>query len=783
MARDPPSRRAAEPGAATGCGKIEWRITKPMQVAPEPESAPEGTMFKPSRILLSLAFCLGALAASAAPGGPAAATSRRGGAADLARWKRTAQRVTILRDTWGIPHVFGKRDADAVFGLLYAQAEDDFNRVELNYINALGRLAEVEGEAELYRDLRMKLFITPAGLKAAYAASPAWLKQLMVGFADGLNYYLYTHPEVTPRLITRFEPWMALAFSEGSIGGDIESIDLKELARMYGPRRPEAVAGASAGLDPEPRGSNGFAIAPKLSASGHALLLINPHTSFYFRPEVQVASEEGLNAYGAVTWGQFFVYQGFNERAGWMHTSGGADVIDEYLETVTGKDGRFSYRYEHGERQVKAVPIVLPYRTAAGMGRKTVTAYFTHHGPVVREANGKWVAVKLMQEPMKALMQSYLRTKARSYAAFRKTMELRTNSSNNTVYADADGNIAYFHGNFVPIRDPKFDWTRPVDGSLAATEWKGLHPIGETITLRNPASGWIQNTNNWPFSAAGSSSPRQADYPAYMWANPENARGLHAVKVLQHQKAMTLDSLIAAAYDTYLTGFDPLLPALLEAYDGLPPADPLRAALAPQVEALRTWDRRYALTSVPTSLAIYWGQDLISRSSAAARRKGVPVLDYIAENLAPQERLEALARASAKLETDFGTWKTPWGEINRFQRLSGDVAQTYDDAKFSWPVPFPSATWGSLAAFGASSVQPTRRIYGDRGNSFVAVVEFGPRLRAKSLLAGGESGHPDSPHFTDQAERYSQGRFKDVLFYRSDIEKHLERRYHPGEGR
>ena len=711
----------------------------------------------------------------------AAAASTAQPSAELARWQHTAQRVTIMRDKWGIPHVFGKSDADAVFGLLYAQAEDDFNRVELNYINAMGRLAEVEGEAEIWRDLRMKMYITPDDMKAKYAASPAWLKKLMVSFADGLNYYLHTHPEVKPKLITHFEPWMALSFSEGSIGGDIESINLKKLEEFYGKRAQVAQADTGSGFDPEPRGSNGFAIAPKLSASGHALLLINPHTSFYFRPEVHVVSEEGLNAYGAVTWGQFFVYQGFNERAGWMHTSGGGDVIDEYLETVVEKDGKFFYKYGSELRAMKAVQVKLPYKTPAGMDSKTVTTYFSHHGPVVREADGKWVAVKLMEEPLKALMQSYTRTKAKNYAAFYKSMELRTNSSNNTVYADGDGNIAYFHGNFIPKRDTSFDWTKPVDGSTAATEWKGLHEIKDTITLFNPASGWIQNTNNWPFAAAGANSPRRADYPQYMWSLPENARGLHAVKVLEHQKGFTLDSLIATAYDSLLTGFEPLIPALLKAYDEAPADDPLKAQLAPQVAALRGWDLHFALDSVPTSLAIYWAQDLVATFSAAAKAKQVPVLEYIVTAPTAQERLQALARASAKLQADFGSWQTPWGEINRFQRVSGDINQQYDDSKPSYPVAFTSANWGSLAAFGMVAPQKTKRIYGDRGNSFVAVVEFGPRVRAKSILAGGESGNPASPHFNDQAEMYSKGQFKDVLFYKADIERQLERKYHPGE--
>jgi len=711
--------------------------------------------------------------------------------AEHARWQASARRVTIMRDKWGIPHVFGKTDADAVFGLLYAQAEDDFNRIELNYINALGRLAEVEGEAEIWRDLRMKLFITPHAMQAKYAASPAWLQKLMNAFADGLNFYLHTHPEVKPKLLSRFEPWMALAFSEGSIGGDIESIDLKLLEQMYGKRGERsgrapvaqaiAVESAGAGFDAEPRGSNGFAIGPARSASGNALLLINPHTSFYFRPEVHMVSEQGLNAYGAVTWGQFFVYQGFNERAGWMHTSGGGDVIDEYLETVVEKDGRFFYRYGAGLREMRAVPVTLPYKTAGGMASKTVTAYFTHHGPVVREAGGKWVSTKLMEEPIKALTQSYARTKATGYAAFYKSMELRTNSSNNTVYADADGNIAYFHGNFVPRRDPRFDWAHPVDGSNPATEWQGLHAIKETITLFNPPSGYILNTNNWPFAAAGANSPRVQDYPAYMWTLPENARGLHAVRVLKDQAGFTIDSLIATAYDSYLTGFELLVPALAKDWDALAASDPLKAQLAGQVAALRGWDLRFSTTSVPTSLAVYWGQQMVAAASKAARAREVPVADYISTSLAPQERLQALLRATAKLEADFGSWQTPWGEINRFQRISGDVDQQYDDSKPSYPVAFTSATWGSLASFGMVAKQKTRRIYGDRGNSFVAVVEFGPRLRAKSILAGGESANPASRHFDDQAEMYSKGQFKDVLFYKADIEKFLERKYHPGK--
>jgi len=707
-------------------------------------------------------------------------------AADLARMKAASRRVTIMRDQWGIPHVFGKTDADAVFGMLYAQAEDDFNRVELNYINALGRLAEVEGEKAIWRDLRMKLYIDPVDLKAKYAASPAWLRKLMDAYADGLNWYLATHPRVKPRLIARFEPWMALAFSEGSIGGDIESIDLKGLEAFYGPQLAQKMTRADLGdadngFDPEPRGSNGFAIAPARTAGGHALLLINPHTSFYFRPEIHMVSNEGLNAYGAVTWGQFFIYQGFNDRIGWMHTSGGGDVIDEYLETVDRRDDGYVYKYGDAQRPVRAKAIALPYRTVDGMASRTVTAWFTHHGPVIRAQDGKWVAVRMMNDPMHALMQSYGRTKARDYAAFRQVMALRTNSSNNTVYADADGNIAYFHGNFIPRRDPRFDWTRPVDGSDPATEWQGLHEIDETITVFNPKSGYVSNTNNWPCTGFGASSPDCSKYPAYMWSLPQNPRGMHAERVLHDARDLTLDGLVARAYDSYLTAFEPLVPAVVADWEALPDADPLKGRLAGPVALLRGWDLRFSTASTATSLAVYWGQDMVKQSASRAKAQRMPVIDVVQTRLAPRERLEALARASDALQADFGSWKTPWGEINRFQRLSGAVDQQYDDARPSLPVAFTSANWGSLASFGMTAPQTTKRIYGDRGNSFVAVVEFGPRVRAKSILAGGESGDPRSPHFADQAALYSRGEFKDVLYYKQDIEQHLERRYHPGE--
>jgi len=701
---------------------------------------------------------------------------------ELARWQQQAGDVTISRDKWGIAHIHGKTDADTVFGTLYAQAEDDFNRIEINYLNALGRLAEAEGEGELFRDLRMKLFIDPDVLKQQYNESPAWLQSLMNSFADGLNYYLHTHPEVTPRVLKRFEPWMALSFSEGSIGGDIERVNLQLLQDFYG--TSNMVAQLESPSDGEPRGSNGFAIAPQNSASGNALLWINPHTSFFFRSELHMISDEGLNAYGAVTWGQFFIYQGFNENTGWMHTSSRADAIDEYLETIVEKRDGFYYEFGDEELKLTESQIVLPYKVGNEMSSIEVTVYHSQNGPIIRELDGQWVSIALMQEPVKALTQSYNRTKTQNHDEFFETMELMTNSSNNTVYADSGGNISYYHGNFVPRRNAQFNWNQPLDGSNPATQWQGLHPVDELITVFNPPNGWIQNTNNTPFSAAGEFSPKPEDYPKYMANNPENPRGIHAVRVLNGKTDFTIDSLIEAAYDPLLTAFEELIPALTmtTAMDDMTESASASALEALEyIDLLRGWDYRYSIDSTETSLAIFWAQQLMDDVRDQALAANINIYEFMANNTTADQKLNALRVAAQTLESDFGSWQVAWGEINRYQRLNGDIVQNFDDDAPSLPVAFASSRWGSLASFGSRRYSGTKKMYGTSGNSFVAAVEFGERLKAKAITVGGLQSDPDLPHFDDQAEMYASGEFRDVLFYPEDIQANLEAQYHPGE--
>ena len=702
--------------------------------------------------------------------------------ADIARWESNAKNVNIIRDKWGIPHIFGKTDADCVFGLLYAQCEDDFQRVEMNYITMLGRTSEVKGEEHIYEDLLVKMVIDSAASVEDYNKSPEWMKKLLNAFADGVNYFLYTHPEVKPALLKEFKPWYPLTYTDGSISAiQTSNLTAKDIKNFY--------ANISSDLshirqrDHEQLiGSNGFAIAPSKSISGNAMLYINPHVTFYFRPEVHMISEEGLNAYGAVTWGQFFVYQGFNEHCGWMHTSSEADVADLYEETIIkNKEGIF-YKYDNSLKPVGIQSVEIGYKTNTGIAKKQFKIYSTHHGPVMAIEDEKWITMQSNNRSLNGLIQSWSRTKAKTFTEFKSIMNLRENVSNNTVYADDQGNIAYWHGNFMPKRDIRFDWNDKVDGSTSATDWKGLHTVDETVHLYNPSNGWLQNCNSNPFTAAGPGVISKKKYPTYMAPDAENFRGINAVRVLSNSGKLDINGLIKAGYDTYLTAFDVLLPSLFSS-TRTQIADNIKPDIFKAIQILNEWDRRSSSNSVATTIAILWAERVLPY--LMKDKKGdidlTLELSRLLKEMPDNEKIIFLNEVLKKLKSDFGTWEVKWGDINRFQRIENKLTPHYDDAQPSISSPFASSMWGSLPSYNSRTFENTKKRYGYGGNSFICAVEFGKKIKAKSLLAGGESGDVNSKHFKDQAEMYTSGQFKDVLFYKEDILKNMEEQYIPGK--
>ncbi|WP_291287802.1 penicillin acylase family protein [Flavobacterium sp.] len=704
---------------------------------------------------------------------------------EVTRLENLAHQVTIIRDKWGIPHVYGKTDANAVFGLLYAQCEDDFKRIEMNYIEKLGRLSEIKGQSVLYNDLEIKLLIDSEEAKADYKKAPLWLKKLLNSYADAINFYLYKHPEVKPALLTHFEPWFPLLWTDGSIGA-ISTADLStgELKAFYSGNSDKA-----AYVEREKNvqtGSNGFAFAPSKTADGNAILYINPHTTFYFRPEVQVTSEEGLNVYGAVTWGQFFVYQGFNEHCGWMHTSSNVDVADMYAEKIIDKKGKLFYEFDKKLIPVVEKEITINYTENGKLIPKKFKTYFTNNGPIMAKRDGKWISLKSHNRSMTSLIQSWVRTKSTSFEDYKKAMDLKANTSNNTVYADNKGNIAYWHGNFIPVRDKNFNWSKVVDGSILATQWKGLHEVNETVHLYNPVNGWLQNCNSTPYSVAGENSPKRENYLPYMAPDGENFRGVNAVRIFSKGNQYTLDKVIADGYDTKLSIFEILIPSLVSIFEkNSNPTNPEYAALKEAISLLKNWDYYAQENSVATTLAVEWAYRLDPIILKAYIDEGEP--DQVentkkfAKNATADQMLPQLQAVLKELTSKWGTWKIAWGEINRFQRSNGDIDLKYDDALPSLPIAFGPGSWGSLPSFKSSYQKGSKKRYGYNGNSFVCAVEFGPKIKAKSLLAGGNSGDPNSRHFNDQSEMYQKGSFKEVLFYKEDVIKNAEKTYHPGQ--
>ncbi|HEU4470133.1 MAG TPA: penicillin acylase family protein [Flavisolibacter sp.] len=706
--------------------------------------------------------------------------------AEVARFKTRAANVTIIRDQWGIPHVYGKKDADAVFGLLYAQCEENFAKVERNYLQMLGRLSEVEGKSLLYQDLQMQLIYDSAEAKRDYKKSPAWFRALLDAFADGINYYIYTHKELKPSVLKRFEPWFALMYTDGSISAtQLGGLTVQDTKNLYtlSDNTTSFIERPAGSRDSEPSGSNGFALAPSRTESGNAMLYINPHVTFYFRSEMHMVSEEGLNAYGAVTWGQFFVYQGFNEHCGWMHTTSYADVADLFEESIEKKADSVFYRFDGKRLPVKTRRIELRFREGEQTPVQSFLTYATGHGPIMGSRNGRWLSLKENNRSLDALMQSWLRTKANGFEAFRKVMNLRANNSNNTVFADDKGNIAYWHGNFMPRRDTGFYYGLPVDGSTAASDWKGLHALDELVHVYNPASGWIQNCNSTPFTAAGESSPRRGQYPVYMAPDGQNFRALNAMRLLEGKSKFTMDKLISeVGYSRYLAAFDELLPRLLRAYGALAASDSLSAALAEPIRLLRAWDKHSAEASIATTIAIEWAyrllQNLLPPSDPYQLSDATGQMRSFLDGLPSLRLLTALRETMADLDRRFGRWQIAWGDVNRYQRVK---SSEFSDSLPSVPVGLAASNLGSLPSYFSRRYPNTDKRYGSAGNSFVACVEFGKKLKARSVTTGGQSFDPNSANYTDQAQRFLEGNFKEVLFYKEDVEKHAVRRYHPGE--
>ena len=659
-----------------------------------------------------------------------------------------ASRVTIYRDTYGIPHVFGETDAATMFGFAYAQAEDNFWRLEDNYIRALGRRTEAEGVSGLTGDRRNRALEIPRLAREEYRRLPKPMRAIVDGYAAGLNAYLADHPDVHPRVLTRIEPWYPLAFirynyyQSGFFWG-----------AGYRPSDLETAAGDFPSRDN--LGSNGWVIGPSKSATGHAMLFINPHLSFFGYGQVYEghvhSQESGWNFTGYTRLGFPFPYVGHNESLGWVSTDNAADQADLYAEVF---EDSVRYRYGTGYRRSTIWVDTILVKTAAGMERRALTLRNTHHGPIIGTRDGKPLALRMAKlEADGWLEEWYNMTRARSVAELTRAMQPLNMLFGNVMAADAEGNTWYLYNSAVPVRDPRFDFSGVIDGSDPATEWKGFHRIHELPQMLNPRAGWMQNCNTTPFLLTSSGNPDSSKFPRYMVTEGDNWRGLTSRKILGRAATFTWDDWVRAAFDTRVAAADSLLPGMLSNAVGA--GDSARAAL----EMLGRWDRRSDTASIAMTLFDRWRQ---------AQR---PELTDRA----------AFDSALAGLVRDWGTWRVPWGEVNRLQRIDESIDQPFSDERPSLAVVGAGGWNGTVFTYYAQQVRGQKRRYGVAGGTYVSVVEFGPTVRRLAVHTMGATGDPTSKHYFDQAALYARGQFRPAWFTLEEIRANLERQYHPGK--
>jgi acyl-homoserine-lactone acylase len=697
-----------------------------------------------------------------------------------------ARNVTIYRDNFGVPHIFGQTDASVVFGLMYAQCEDNFWQLETDLIRGLGRQAELEGERGLANDLAYRAFETERLSKGELRSLPAWARTLCEAWAAGLNYYLATHPDVKPRLLTRFEPWHILAVNRAG-RRNLGSLGLRPSELRFGERLAEPASGGtqeSRGVDEalelsaiqewflpkgeEPlEGSNMWAAAPRKSASGHALLFINPHVGFFGgdqRYEAHLHSRERLNAYGFAILGTPYIRSGFNQFLGWSHTNNNADTADAFLETFDDPQQPLHYRYGQGYRRAAEWTDEVKVKTEQGIETRRYRFRKTHHGPIVGARDGKPVAARCARFAEGGeLVQRFAMNQARNLAEFKAALQQLALTGSNTLYADRAGNIFYVHGNAIPKRDPQYDWTKPVDGSDVATDWTNYHRFDELPQLLNPPTGWLQNCNSTPFLTTTEGNPRKEDFVAYLAPEPDTPRARSSRRLLAGRDKFSFAEWTRLATDTSVADWPRRADPLMEQWEEVKREDEARAeAIKPALLELKAWDGVVKINSVAATLYILWLEQHEAREER--RWKAVWALEQVVN----------------KLTTDFSRWQVEWGELNRLQRVHTSGDEPFSDARQSWPVVGAPSRVGTIFTYNARAEKGQQRRYGISGNSFLAVVEFGPRLRAQSMLVFGQSADPQSRHHLDQAPLYAQGKFKPVSFTLAEIKANLERAYQPG---
>ncbi|MCC6971362.1 MAG: penicillin acylase family protein [Phycisphaerales bacterium] len=697
---------------------------------------------------------------------PGATAPSEAATASVLRARELAAQVTITRDEFGIPHAHGVTDAAAVFGAMFARAEDEYSRIEQAHALSIGRAAQMLGAEALSWDRIVLSYEVPELARRQNDEAPPEVRALTQAAADALNYYVSLHPAGSSGVIETWEPWMLVAREYGFALYQAQS----EAQRVYA-----AVVSKQPNLTPNPPaapdGSNAWAIAGSRTASGRAMLYANPHIPLDEAYELHLSSDAGLNISGSVMYGGGILPSiGFNERLGWSLTVNYPDIADTYAIKL-GVDGdELAYRFGNEIRHAIVWKVKLGVKTAAGIEPQEISLAKAHNAPILFQASGVSYAIRVGgMENSRAVEQWYRMARATNLGEWKAAVSLFGLAFHNLVYADADGNIGYIYNAAFPRRDPARDYSGVLDGSDPANEWQGLHTLGEIPQVWNPVCGYVMNCNSSPLSAAAEGqNPDRASFPAYMIGHDlTDGRVAMSHDLLSNANGWTLADLERAAFDTRVYSLDSLRKPLLAEFDKLVAADPARVErVAPAVEAIRAWDGRITLDSSAASLFLIWAEKLFTPAWSSRR--------------APGDLSAALAEVMGEYERDFGDWRVAWGEINRHQRFDTSAGLGVSDSRESFPIAGGHGSLGVSFCYLARS-NGTKRRYGYHGSSYVAAVEFADAPAARTIVPFGASRHPDSPHYADQAPIYASGHLKPAHFSAADVAHAKRRAYHPGE--
>lgn len=667
-----------------------------------------------------------------------------------------AEEVKIIRDDFGIPHIFAESDEGMSYGLGYAQAEDRLEELLRNYRLAEGTMSEAFGKEFYKHDYRQRVWRHREVSESKYGTLSEMSRRCMEAFQEGIKAYMKEHPEQAPAWAPELHPWQIVALSRFIIWNWPEGDAAEDLER--------------GGIPPDPveyRGSNQWLIAPKRTTDGAALALIDPHLSWYgpFRFYEARLYGKTIKMSGAGILGAALPALGHSQWCSVAMTTGSGDTADVFEETLN-PDNPLQYQVAGEWRDMTVRQEVIRVKKEDGsLDEVKVEIPYTHHGPIVARKAGKGYAMAIpYMEDIGLSDQVYEMMTARNLAEMKKALSRLALMGQNVMIGTVDGDIYYQRTGKVPIRAEGTDSSRPIPGHLSKNDWKGIHPAEDLVQVTNPPQGYMQNCNVSPFAMMKNSPMRLADYPAYVYGAPEmpaHQRAAMALEVLDRDSSFTVEEALDLAMNTEVYNADKWQARLNQAWEKKPSSD----ADTVRVHALISgWDRHSRPESTGAMAYKYWKDSLPEDA-----RKGDRMGDPPPESLTDEEALAALEAAAKKLQDDFGKLEVAFGEVYRVGREGG---------KETWPVGGGNPGSGMATPRNISFKKgKDGKFIGSGGQTATQVIQLTKPPKSWTVIPLGESDHPESGHWDDQAQKlFSQGKLKPSYFMdEKGLAAHTER--------